>query len=262
MTGPRILIRPALESERAVSEFGERLDGNVGGAWRVGETVRRATGPWTPAVHALLYYLGPRISCIPEVLGFDEHGREILSYLPGRVVDIDSELLTTGQLQSVVAWTHSFHRAVDAFHHIGPWRFSEVGEPTLVGHNDIAPYNICFDGDNLVGVFDWDLAGPSTPLLELAFIAWNCVPLWRDIGRGPAAARLDLIASTYGSHSALEILHAVPQRIQLMLDWIPRAAAAGDQGIVNLMSVGEPERSQRSLQALMVRLPTVSALLS
>jgi aminoglycoside phosphotransferase (APT) family kinase protein len=35
-----------------------------------------------------------------------------------------------------------------------------------------------------VGVFDWDLAGPTTPLLELAFIAWNCVPLWRDIGPG------------------------------------------------------------------------------
>lgn len=41
-----------------MTEFGERLDGNVGGAWRVGETVRRATGPWTPAVHALLEYLG------------------------------------------------------------------------------------------------------------------------------------------------------------------------------------------------------------
>ena len=229
-----------------MSEYGQRLDGNVGGAWRVGQTVRRATGPWTPAVHALLEYLGPRLPGVPEVFGFDEHGREILSFLPGRVVDIDSELLTTGQLQSVVVWTRSFHRAAAGFSHEGPWRFSEIGQPTLIGHNDIAPYNVCFDGDDLVGVFDWDLAGPTTPLLELAFIAWNCVPLWRDIGPEPAAARLGLIASAYGPYSALDILQAVPTRIQLMLEWIPRSAAAGDEGMVNLMRVGEPQPNGRS----------------
>jgi hypothetical protein len=213
-------------------------------------------------VHSLLEYLAPRLPHVPQVLGFDDHGREILSYLSGRVVDIDSELLTPGQLRSVVSWTLRFHRAVAGFEHAGPWRFIEVDRPTLVAHNDIAPYNICFDGDELVGVFDWDLAGPSTPLLELAFIAWNCVPLWRDVGRQLAAERLELIASTYGSHSALQILRAVPKRIQLMLDWIPRAAAAGDQGMVNLQTVGEPERSQRSLNDLMVRLPAIAASLS
>lgn len=245
-----------------MTEFGERLDGNVGGAWRVGETVRRATGPWTPAVHALLEYLGPRLTNVPNVLGFDGHGREILSFLPGRVVDFDSELLTMGQIQSIVTWTRSFHCAVVAFEHAGPWRFNETRSWTLIGHNDIAPYNLCFNGDDLVGVFDWDLAGPTTPLLELAFIAWNCVPLWRDIGRELAAERLELIASTYGSHSALEVLQAVPLRIQLMLDWIPKAAADGDIGMVNLMTVGEPERSRRSLEDLLVRLPSVAALLT
>lgn len=246
----------------ALDEREEWLAGNVGGAWRVGDTVRRATGPWTPAVHSLLRYLAPRLPHVPQTLGFDDQGREILSYLPGRVVDIDSELLTPGQIRSVVSWTHRFHHAVAGFDHAGPWRFIEADRPTLVAHNDIAPYNVCFDGDELVGVFDWDLAGPSTPLLELAFIAWNCVPLWRDVGSQLAAERLELIASTYGSHSALQILRAVPKRIQLMLDWIPRAAAAGDQGMVNLQTVGEPERSQRSLNDLMLRLPAIAALLS
>ncbi len=250
------------ESADALEERGERLAGNVGGAWRVGDTVRRATGPWTPAVHSLLEYLAPRLAHIPRVVGFDDRGREILSYLPGRVVDIDSELLTPGQIRSVVSWTLLFHEAVANFEHLGPWRFDEVDRPTLVAHNDIAPYNVCFDGDELVGVFDWDLAGPSTPLLELAFIAWNCVPLWQDVGDHWSAERLELIAATYGSHSALQILRAVPTRIKLMLDWIPRAAAAGDQGMINLQTVGEPERSQRSLNDLRVRLPAIAALLS
>ena len=82
--------------------------GNVGGAVRVGDTVRRQSGPWTPAVHALLKHLDGRLPRIPQVLGEDEQGREVLSYLPGHVVDVDTELLTDGQLVSLVSWTANF----------------------------------------------------------------------------------------------------------------------------------------------------------
>lgn len=74
-------------------------------------------------------------------------GREVLSYLPGRVVDIDTEMLTEKQLTSIVSGTRSFHEAVTGFSHEGPWRFFKVAAPTLIGHNDIAPYNVCFEGD-------------------------------------------------------------------------------------------------------------------
>lgn len=233
------------------------LPGNVGGAVRVGDTVRRATGIWTEAVHALLDYLSTRVCGIPRVLGYDEHGREVLSYLHGRVVDIDTELLSTEQIMSVLRWTRGFHEAVAGFSHPGPWRYFRVAEPTLIGHNDIAPYNVCFEGDEVVGVFDWDLAGPTTPLLELAFIAWNCVPLWRDIGPRFAAERLRTIAATYGGFDARQILHAVPSRIRAMLDWIPAAAASGDQGMAHLMTVGEPGRSAVSLTDLINRIPAI-----
>ena len=231
--------------------------GNVSGAVRVGSTVRRPTGPWTPAVHALLGHLAGRVPGIPLVLGRDERGREVLSYLPGHVIEAETEQLSPGQIGSLVRWTRSFHAAVAGFAHPGPWRYFPVAEPVLIGHNDIAPYNVCFDGDELAGVFDWDLAGPSTPLLELAFIAWNCVPLWRDIGPAAAAERLTLIASAYGGFSPDEILHAVPDRIQRMLDWIPVAAAAGDQGMANVMSAGEPGRSSASLADLIIRIPAI-----
>jgi hypothetical protein len=254
---------PPAEPPSGIGAFGEELAGaNVGRVWRFGDTVHRATGPWTPAVHALLDYLAPRLPHIPRVIGLDEGGREILTFLPGEIVDIDDdEALSPAQLVSLVRWTQQLHREVAGFDHPGPWRFFPVESPTLVGHNDIAPYNACFEGDELVGVFDWDFAGPSTPLLELAFIAWNCVPLWSDVGTESAAERLELIASTYGTLTALEILHAVPGRIQAMLDGIPTAAAAGDEGMLNLMSVGEPERSQVALNALQRRFPLIVAAL-
>ena len=104
-------------------------------------------------------------------------------------------------------------------------------QASLVGHNDIAPYNVCFDGDELAGVFDWDLAGPTTPLMELAFVAWNCVPLWRDIGDEASAERIQRICSAYDGVHPAEVVKAVPRRIQMMLAWIPRGAAAGDAGL-------------------------------
>jgi len=232
--------------------------GNVGGAVRIGDTVRRQQGAWTPAVHALLAYLDGRVPGIPGVLGQDEQGREVLSYLPGHVVDVDTELLTDGQLASLLAWTREFHEAMAGFSHPGPWRFFPVAEPTLICHNDIAPYNACFAGDELAGVFDWDLAGPSTPLFELAFIAWNCVPLWRDVGAELAADRLKLISASYGEIDPTQILAAVPDRIQLMLDRIPVAAANGDEGMANLMKAGEPGNSAAALADLLVRLPAIA----
>jgi hypothetical protein len=235
------------------------LAGNVGGAVLVGDTVRRPVGPWTPAVHSLLAYLEPRLPHIPKVFGFDDKGREILTYLPGRVVS--SEELNERQLVSIVGWTRSFHAAVSGFSSPGPWRYFPLPSPTIIGHNDIAPYNVCFAGDELAGVFDWDLAGPTTPLFELAFIAWNCVPLWIDIAPPVAASRLALIASTYGGVDPLDVLHAVPPRIQAMLDGIPVAAAAGDEGMANLMANGEPEQSRRSLAGLVTRIPAIAAAL-
>ena len=231
--------------------------GNVGGAVRVGETVRRPTGPWTPAVHALLAHVGARIPHVPEVLGFDEQGREVLTYLAGEVIDIETQALTDAQLGALVAWTRDFHQAVADFDHAGPWRFVPGPAPTLIGHNDIAPYNACFAGDELTGVFDWDFAGPSSPLDELAFVAWNGVPLTRDVGTHESARRLALIADTYSGVVPQAIIEQVPARIQQMFDGMARGVAAGDPGMVRLVQLGEPQRSQRTLAELMTRIPAI-----
>jgi len=112
-------------------------------------------------VHALLEHLRGRLDGVPGFHGIDEHGREILDFLPGRIVHVDTEELTDRQLASVAAWTRRLHRATADFQHSGPWRNFPPPNPTLIGHGDIAPYNMCFDHDELVGVFDWDMAGPT-----------------------------------------------------------------------------------------------------
>ena len=60
--------------------------GNTSVVVRVGDTVRRQTGLWTPAVHALLAHLkSVGFGDAPTVLGSDDQGREVLRHVEGEV---------------------------------------------------------------------------------------------------------------------------------------------------------------------------------
>ena len=60
--------------------------GSMTAVVRVGDTVRRGAGPWTPTIHALLRHVrAAGFTAVPEPLGLDEQGREVLSLLPGAV---------------------------------------------------------------------------------------------------------------------------------------------------------------------------------
>jgi len=255
--------RPFLTELRETLLDGERLaDGGVGGAVRIGATVRRPTGPWTPAVHALLTHLAAAgVPGVPLVHGLDARGREVLDFLPGEVVDDDTTPLSPGRLRAIGGWTRTFHEAVAGFAHPGPWRFFAVDGATMVAHNDIAPYNVVFDGERVAGVFDWDFAGPSTPLMELAHLAWNCVPMWGRLEPEVAAERLELLAESYGGPTARDILHAVVTRTQLAVDGIRAGIGRGDPGMLNLRMVGEPERTEEALARLSPQVPLIDAAL-
>ena len=61
--------------------------GNTDGAVRIGGVVRKRASPWTPTVHALLRHLElSGVDAVPRALGFDEQGRQMLTYLPGEVI--------------------------------------------------------------------------------------------------------------------------------------------------------------------------------
>jgi hypothetical protein len=256
---------PFLDELRETLLDGHRLEGgNVGGATRIGRTVRRPVGPWTPAVHRLLDHLDAQgLRATPRVLGTDARDREVLTYLPGRIVDVDDELLTDAQLADLTRWVRGLHDATSGWTDDGPWRFFDVEDAELVGHNDVAPYNVAFDGDRVVGVFDWDLAGPTTRLFELAHLAWTGVPLYRPIPDADLARRLELVASTYGCGvEARAILHAVPLLKQLGIDGIRAWVSAGDAAGLAQQAVGEPERTEVALAALVERIPAIEAELS
>src|SRR5579871_1663987 len=88
--------------------------GNVTPVVRINETVRRAVGPWSPAVHDLLRHLEARgFDAAPRVLGIDEQGREILTYIPGEVgrYPLPSYMWTDDTLVAAARLLRRYHDA-------------------------------------------------------------------------------------------------------------------------------------------------------
>ena len=247
---------------------GEALPGgHVGGAVRIGATVRRPTGPWTPAVHALLAFLHEAgMADIPRVLGTDERGREVLTWLPGRVVDVDCEHIEDALIADAMRWLRRYHETVGGYRPSGVvrWRNHEraLAAGEIVCHHDFAPYNVAEQDGRVVGVFDWDMAGPGTPVEDVAFAAWNFVPLWRDLGERETARRLRLLCASYGGMDPVQVLPTVVRRITDATDRIRAGQRAGDSGMLNLARIGEPENTLGALRALRTRLPALRAALT
>lgn len=67
--------------------------GNMGGAVRAGDTVRRPAGPWSPTVQRLLAHLRRRgLDWVPRPLGVDEQGRDRVSFTAARAADGQAQL--------------------------------------------------------------------------------------------------------------------------------------------------------------------------
>lgn len=200
---------------------------------RVGDTVRRRTGPHTPAVHALLRHLeAVGFDGAPRVLGIDERGREVLTYLPGdEGRDIPHDDRTLAEAASLI---RRFHDAVAGFDPPpdAGWRTSHqpacistgglAACDLIVCHNDLAPYNTIYTPDRRPwALIDFDLAAPGPATWDLAYAAWRFVPLYTDadcrlIGlpvrpRGP---RLRAFCAAYGLADATGFLDVLRTRLQ------------------------------------------------
>ncbi|MDQ4084690.1 MAG: aminoglycoside phosphotransferase family protein [Actinomycetota bacterium] len=244
---------------------GEPLPGgNVGGAVRIGGTVRRPTGAWTPAVHALLDHLHQAgVPAVPRVLGYDERGREVLTYLPGEVVYVPVTPMADAQLVSLVRWLRVFHEAAARFRPDGTvsWRFERrpLADHEIVCHHDVGWYNLAFTGERLTGVFDWDVAGPGVPLDDLAFCAWNNVPLLPVAD--DAARRLRLMADAYGDVDPRDILAHVRPRIAGSRRRIAQGADGGDAGMRRLVRTGVLDKIDHGLADFDRAAPAIAAAL-
>src|SRR6266536_2066466 len=135
---------------------------------RRGQVVVRDTGPWTPAVHTLLRHL-ERVGfdAAPRLVGsgLDPDGRETLTYIDGEFTQpgpwsLDGAAAVGQLLRDLHQATATYQPAPDAIWF--PWHGRKLGgSARVIGHCDVAPWNIVARDRTPVAFIDWEFAGPD-----------------------------------------------------------------------------------------------------
>ncbi|NLS10998.1 phosphotransferase [Nesterenkonia sp. MY13] len=209
--------------------------GNMDPVLRVGDTVRRTAGPWTPAVHRLLRRLNAvSFSEAPRPLGLDEENREILTFIPGEVIaDLPpAELWSPALLKDAAAMLRRFHEATaPLIPDKGPWRSATHHPVEVICHNDFAPYNLILRNGRVSGVIDFDMASPGSRLWDLAYLAYRLAPFAEDaVGLEPnrdgdRETRLKLLIEAYGvNYSISEVLEVAAERLDELAEFTDQRA--------------------------------------
>jgi hypothetical protein len=229
------------------------LGGNQSASVRIGDTVHRRAGPWTPAVHALLAHL-QRVGfgAAPEAIGMDEQGRAVLGFVPGDVhpgwPDPLPQWMYEDEITLIAAagLLRRYHDSLDGF--VAPpdaqWRFVAPGAHDVICHNDWSPGNAVFQGHVPIVMLDWDSAGPGSRRWDLAGSAYRWVPLHPRItppSLADKAARFALFCDAYGAGTARQdVLDTLIELLPTQADVIQAGADAGDPGFAKLAGWNVP----------------------
>ncbi|MFI8631001.1 phosphotransferase [Microbacterium sp. NPDC077663] len=216
--------------------------GNASGVVvRVGDTVRK---PWTVSTPSVTAYLGALRSAgvdVPEALGRDEAGRQILEFVPGELA-IDRGRMTESGVRRVGAMVRAIHDASATWTAPVDSRWATaIPAPgvELVCHNDLAPWNLVVGDDRWVFI-DWDAAGPSTRLWDLAYAAQSFTLNDTSVAPDVAAAALATFVDAYGADDDLRrgLPDAMAARAAAMHDLLRRSHAAGVEPWAAMFSAG------------------------
>jgi Ser/Thr protein kinase RdoA (MazF antagonist) len=227
--------------------------GNMTAVVRVGDTVRRTAGAWTPTVHAFLRHLrASGFDRVPEPLGIDDRGREILSLLPGETATypLPDFAWSEETLAAVARTLRAFHDAGLGFRPpVGArWQWPAHEPAEVICHNDFAPYNLMFEDGRLTGVIDLDLASPGPRVRDIAYAAYRFVPLTDPAnpdapfpGAHEQLRRLEAFCAAYGEPAIepRDVLEAAVARLRELVAFIRRGAAAGDAAQQAVLARGD-----------------------
>jgi Ser/Thr protein kinase RdoA (MazF antagonist) len=209
--------------------------GNDGETTRRGDRVFRTAGPWTPGVQRLMRHLRDAgLGWVPEPLGLDARGREIVRFIPGTVPNYPLPPYAWHErtLVDAARVLRSLHDATAGYADpAARWRQPAHGQEVIC-HNDFAPYNMVFRDGRLAGLIDFDMASPGSPLWDLAYLAYRLAPLSapENIEAGPFAteqqlARLRTLVDAYGTPFPLtDVLRMAQARLHDLARYSDEAA--------------------------------------
>lgn len=206
--------------------------GNMSQVVKSGNRVLRTATPASKTIQEFLRHLrNEGIDWVPEPLGFDDSGKEILSYIPGTVLDgVAPDWFWEERIMIDAAKRlRQLHDASVSFKTFSDWNYESMDPAEVIIHRDFAPYNCIYEAEQFVGLIDFDLCGPGPRLWDIVYTAYRFVPLM-PLGSGDLTSpftpdvmlrRLEVFLSAYDfGFSASEVIKVTQNRLDAMIEWI------------------------------------------
>jgi hypothetical protein len=179
------------------------LGGNSGTkVVRIGDTVRRPATPYSANVDALLqHFVNEGVVGVPTPLGYDDQGRQVVSFVEGHVSD-DPRDLDESRLMELGQLIRRLHDVAVTFTPPTDAKWNVLITPDaedIICHQDLAPWNLVRTSTRLTFI-DWEGAGPGSRLWDLAYAAHGFVPFSPEafLSDDIAGQRLWALVEGYG----------------------------------------------------------------
>jgi len=246
-----------IESER------ELTGGNISSVSTNGRIVYKDRKPQSATIQRLLQHLQNKgITFCPKPLGFDNNGREMLSFMNGNTIenypDVSSITHKIETVKQAASMLRKLHDATADFpkHPDDVWFLRYDGDlpKEVICHNDFAPYNITFENNLPIGLIDFDTACPAPGVWDIAYAVYRLVPLSESVYdcvagkyRGYVQSKdceeikilLDIFLKTYGFNDVLE--EYIIQRLSALVDLFDEECAKGNQAFIKMKQEGHQD---------------------
>lgn len=192
------------------------------GVVRVGDTVLRPQSSNAAFVHRLLQDLEEfGFDASPRLLGIDDAGREILTFIDGDVPsDCRALLWDDTSLRATAQLLRRYHDATA--------RSALRGNSEVVCHNDFGPWNLVWRSGLPIAIIDFDNAASGARMDDLGYAAWKHLNLGViDLRVEEQRRRLSVLAGAYGAGVDKELLLAIERAQKRMSELIERSTDPG-----------------------------------
>lgn len=205
---------------------------------RDGDTVRRNPGDRAEFVHQLLGHFEQRgWTGAPRLVGVDEQGREVLTFLDGYVAwQSSTDGVSSAESLAEVA------RLVRQFHDLTAGT-PLAGDQEVVCHNDLSPRNTVYrdggQGLRPVAFIDWDIAAPGARLHDVAHMCWQYLELGPTVDDPVAASHgVRLMCDAYGLADRSQVVATILWWQDRCWRGIDAGVRAGDPAMARLREAG------------------------
>jgi hypothetical protein len=203
--------------------------------------VTRPASAWSPTVHAFLRYLrGRGLTCVPEPISIEGDVERLVAIEGDSGADGWVHTHSEAGLRSAVRLLRTVHDASvgwepppDAVFCAPP---VESDSESVWCHGDVGPWNMVWDGDEAVGLIDWDFLHRAPRLDDVAYALRWFAPArddemaldWHHFPAVPdRARRIRIFLETYGGLTAFDVAESIAARMEVTMAMELSLAEAG-----------------------------------